>query len=73
MGLLPAGYEGDTQKTVKAMEKYAGVLRAAGMEVFVAIANETEVSLATIKRFKRFYLDDLSLRADAPLPPEAMQ
>lgn len=70
MGLLPADYEGDTQKADKAIEKYAEILRTAGMEVVVAIRNETEVSLATIKRFKRFYLDDLSLKVVAPLPPE---
>jgi hypothetical protein len=45
-------------------------MRQAKMDVTVALRNESEVSIAVIKRFKRFYYDDLSFKAEAPLPPE---
>jgi len=68
--LLPSGFGEDTSKAENTINAYADVLRGAGMEVTHAIRREDEVSIATIRRFKRFYLDDLSLREQAPLPPE---
>lgn len=53
-----------------ALEEYAEVMRQAKMDVTVVLRNESEVSIAVIKRFKRFYYDDLSFKAGAPIPPE---
>ena len=70
LGLLPAGFSGDSSKAENAINTFAGVLRSAGMEVTVATRSEDQISLAAISRFKRFYYDDLSLKEEAPLPPE---
>lgn len=70
LGLLPAGFVGDSNKAENAINAYAEILRNAGMEVVSAIHTEDHISLASIKRFKRFYYDDLSLKEGTPLPPE---
>jgi hypothetical protein len=70
LGLLPASFSGDSRKAENAIDTYAEVLRKAGMDVTPRILKEDNVSVAVLKRFKRFYYDDLSLREDAPLPPE---
>lgn len=70
LGLLPAGFDGDKSKAEDAINAYAAILRNAGIEVVPTIRSEDEISVAVIKRFKRFYFDDLSFREEAPLPPE---
>ncbi len=70
LGLLPAGFVGDSSKAENSINAYAEVLRNAGMEVTSAIQTEDRISLAAIKRFKRFYYDDLSIKEETPLPPE---
>ncbi len=70
LGLLPAGFAGDSSKAENAINAYADVLRSAGVEVAVAVRTEDQITLAVIKRFKRFYYDDLSLKEETPLPPE---
>lgn len=70
LGLVSAGFEGDLANVEAALEEYAEVMRQAKMDVTVVLRNESEVSIAVIKRFKRFYYDDLSFKAGAPIPPE---
>lgn len=70
LGLVAAGFNGDISKVEASMEAYAEMMRAAGMDVVVAVRGEDQVSIAMIKRFKRFYYDDLSFRSDSPLPLE---
>ena len=70
LGLVSSGFEGDLAKVEAALEEYAEVMRQAKMDVTVALRKESEVSIALIKRFKRFYYDDLSFKAGAPLPLE---
>jgi hypothetical protein len=70
LGFLSAGFEGDFTKVKAALEEYAVVMREANMDVTVALRMENDVSIAVIKRFKRFYYDDLSFKTGAPLPPE---
>jgi hypothetical protein len=70
LGLVSAGFGGDLTKIEAALEEYAEIMRQAKMDVSVAVRSETEVSIAVIKRFKRFYYDDLSFRDGTPLPPE---
>jgi hypothetical protein len=70
LGLLPAGFDGDSSKAENAINAYTEVLRTAGMEVRSTMRKEDEISIAAIKRFKRFYFDDLSFREEAPQPPE---
>lgn len=70
LGLLPAGYSGDRNEASSVIEQYSKILEKAGMDVAYTIHSEDEVSVAFLSRFQRFYLDDLSFKDDAPLPPE---
>jgi hypothetical protein len=70
LGLLPAGFDEDTIKAENAIKAYAELMRNAGMKVVPVVRREDEITIAAIKRFKRFYLDDLSFREEAPHPPE---
>ena len=70
LGLVPANFSGDVKKVKAAIDGYSEILTKAGMDVTVAISGEDQVSIADIKRFKRFYYDDLSFRNDSELPPE---
>lgn len=40
------------------------------MDVSSAVMLESKISIAMIKRFKRFYFDDLSIKDDKPRPVE---
>lgn len=70
LGLLPARFTGDKSTAEATINAYAEMLKKAGMDVDYSLRTEDEVSIATINRFKRFYLDDLSFRGGTPLPPE---
>lgn len=70
LGLLPAGFTGNRSRVEKAIVAYQKLL-SAEMDVTTAIKTEDEVSVAAIKRFKRFYYDSLSIRTQSPLPVEA--
>jgi hypothetical protein len=70
LGLLSAGFSGDSSKAENAIKAHADMLGKAGMKVKSAIRNEDNVTVAQIKRFNRFYYDDLSIKGETPLPPE---
>lgn len=70
LGLLSADFEGSLSGAQEALESYAEIMRQANMDVKASVRKEDEVSIALIKRFKRFYYDDLSIKTDAPLPVE---
>ncbi len=70
LGLVPADFNGSIKSIESVLEEYAEIMRDVDMNVSVAVKRESEVSLATIKRFKRFYYDDLSLKGNTPLPPD---
>lgn len=70
LGLVSADFDGDISKAESAIDDYANIMRQAGMDVTVAVRREDQVSIAAIKKFKRFYYDDLSLKNNTPLPPE---
>lgn len=70
LGLVPTDFTGNLQSAQNALDGYAEILKSAGMDVTSIVKKEDEISVAVIKRFKRFYYDDLSIRDDAPLPPE---
>ena len=70
LGTVPADFDGDLAKAETALTKHADILRAAKMDVTQRLLKEDEISLAVIRRFKRFYYDDLSYRTAAPLPVE---
>ena len=70
LGTVPADFDGDLIKAEAALTKHAEILRAANMDVTQRLLKEDEISLALIRRFKRFYYDDLSYRADTLLPVE---
>lgn len=69
LGLVPPDQSADIISAETAIACYKTILEAAGMDVFTSVKTENEISLTVIKRYKRFYLDDLSFKADAPLPP----
>lgn len=70
LGLLPAGFSGDSSNAKDAVDAYASALRQAGMTVTAALRKEDEVSLALIRGFKRLYLDDLSFQEGTQHPVE---
>ena len=70
LGILTAGFEGDRSQAQAVIDEYEKVLSETGMNVKSALLKEDDVSVATMKRFKRFILDDLSYRDDAPLPAD---
>ena len=71
LGLLPAQFSGDSSNAEITINLYAEVLRRAGMVVRETLHTEDQISLERIKQFKRFNYDDISIRQDKPLPPEA--
>lgn len=70
LGTVPADFDGDLAKAEATLTKHADILSAANMDVTQRLLREDEISLALIRRFKRFYYDDLSYRTEAPLPAE---
>ena len=70
LGTVPADFDGNLAQAEAALTKHADILRAANMDVTQRLVKEDEISLALIRRFKRFYYDDLSYRTEAPLPVE---
>ena len=68
LGLVSPDFDGDVTLLMPDLEQYAGIMAKANMDVVVQIRREDEVSVATMKRFQRFYYDDLSFRYGAPLP-----
>lgn len=70
LGLVSADFDGDKSKVETSIEAFAEIMRKAGMEVNPVVRKEDQVSVALIKRFKRFYYDDLSYKSDTDLPIE---
>lgn len=70
LGLVSSGFEGDLTEVRTVLNEYSEIMRQANMDVNVALKRENEVSIAHIRRFKRFYYDDLSFKDDTSLPPE---
>lgn len=62
----------DTDNIKEIINKYIEAFKAAKMDVGedVKILNEYQVSVGTLKEYKRFNLDELSYRNNDPLPPE---
>ena len=70
LALVSAEYDGDLSSTEEAIRRYAAILTAAGMGVQCAVVNEKKISVADLRRYERFFFDDLSIRNNTPLPPE---
>ena len=74
--IVSAFYGRDDMNTFHAnnMKNVQSTLKAlvdAKMDVGIEkILTESKVSIATLKQYKRFNLDELSYRNDDPLPPE---
>ena len=63
--------EEDSESVRLIASEYAEKMREANMDVVgPIILPEERISVATLKRYKRFILDDLSYKSDHPLPPE---
>ena len=69
LGLTPSDCH-DLSSAEAALTQFKTVMESAGMTVTASVRKESEVSLATIKGFKRFYFDDLSFKNDSDLPVE---
>lgn len=70
LGLVAADFTDNLTDAETIINDYAEIMKKARMDVSVAIMREDQVSIAMIKRFKRFYYDDLSFRSNTSLPPE---
>lgn len=70
MGVLPDDYDGDITVLTKSLNEVGKIMEEGGMDVSSAVTLESKVSIAMIKRFKRFYFDDLSIKDDKPRPVE---
>ena len=69
--LLAENANVNDDKIVSASNNIADLFRSAGMDVQVRVVNETDISIAVLRRFTRIYLDDLSFRDETSgLPPE---
>lgn len=71
LGLVMADFKDDRVKVKAALEKYAQIMRDAGMDVTCKLQSEDEVSYAMMRHFQRFSYDDLSHREHTvpkPLP-----
>jgi hypothetical protein len=70
LGLVTEINESEIPRAESSIAAIADILMAANMEVKTAVRSEADISVAQIKRFKRFYFDDLSFKDDTDLPPE---
>lgn len=70
LGLVLPTAEAHLPEVKREVEVLGELMRTAGMDVTVATKLENEVSVAVLKRFRRFYFDDVSYKEDGPLPPD---
>ena len=71
IGAIPVSSDNTSRsKAEEAIKACAEALRISGMNVEARVMSENEISLALIRRFKRFYFDDLSFREAAVKPIE---
>jgi len=70
LGLVAEINASEIPKAESSLTAIADILKAANMDVKTAVRSEADITIALIKRFKRFYFDDLSFKDDTDLPPE---
>lgn len=72
LALVPEASEGELTSVTKMIGQLAELIRSAGIEVFSAVALESQISYASVRSFRRFPLEHLSLRSDPsdPMPIE---
>ncbi len=73
LGLVPATFNlrGDLAKSVETLlGEYAEIMKQAGMDVQHVLSKEDEISVTEMRRFQRFYYDDLSFKEETFLPVE---
>jgi len=70
LGLLSPAFNGEIEEPKASVEEIADIFKLAGMDASSAVLKEDQVSIATFRRFKRLYYDDLSLKEGTELPPE---
>ena len=68
LALVPDSHETQRVSVHETVEKLAALMRLVDMEVLSAVALESEISYATVRSYRRFPLEQLSLRSD-PLDP----
>lgn len=69
LGVVSPSYDGDLDILRKSLESYAEIMTKANMTVTTQVRSEDQVSIALIRRFNRFYYDDLSFRNEAATHP----
>lgn len=72
LGLVSVDFKGDLKEIEAELSPYAKIMQDAGMDVKFSVQREDQVSVATIRKFKRFYYDDLSIKDETSLPIEAL-
>lgn len=68
LGLLSSGSDGNDSKAEQGLKEIENIFITAGFKVKAFLKRENDVSVALIKRFKRLYLDDLSVKGGTELP-----
>lgn len=71
LALVSPEHSGPLDSVESDVAELANIMKQAGMNIEYRVASESEISIATLRGFKRFYYDDLSIRANNnQLPPE---
>lgn len=70
LGLVTEINADEIPKAESSLTAVADILMTANMDVKTAVRSEADITVAQIKRFKRFYFDDLSFKDGTDLPPE---
>ncbi|MGH8161339.1 MAG: hypothetical protein ACRESR_04190 [Gammaproteobacteria bacterium] len=70
LALSPASFNDEEKSVQKVLEIYTEVMRKADMDVATAHLNEDQVSVATLRRYKRLYYEDLTFKDGGPFPPD---
>jgi len=73
LGAVSAGFEDDIDEILKKLEPLKVMMEKANMDVTLAVRKEDEISVAMIKRFQRFYYDDISFKKNAEEPIETVR
>lgn len=73
LGLTTPEANEKKDELLESLQVFVDVMENAGMDVRLAVSSEDEISIATIKRFNRFYYDDISFKSDEVLPPEVTE
>lgn len=68
LGLINS--DADTSTAIQELDDFTNILKDAGMIIQSSVKSENQVSVAVIRNFTRFYLDELSYSENSHFPPD---